>query len=293
MPGRMRIELKEVVFEYPTFEAERRPPALAGVSLQIEEGEAVGVVGPSGAGKSTLLQVLAGLEQPTEGCVFFDGKEIHREPSAMQHLRKALAFAFQFPEMQLFAETVFEDVAFGPRNHGLPEEEVRSRVEQALNSVGLAPEQYADRGIAQLSQGEKRRVALAGILALQPRFLLLDEPTAGLDGEAQAQLANRLKKYRARENAALMIASHDLDFLIQVVDRLLVMQEGRVVRDLPVEELEQTGDGLESVVRLPRILRLQRALHKMGIAFPRRLYDRQRFLQFLQKLPPQSPSSKM
>ncbi len=280
----MTLELRHVSFSYHGSATGEAAPALVDLCFQMNISDAVGIVGPSGAGKSTFLQVLAGLEKPGEGVVLFQGKDVHQDRSAYERLRRQLGIVFQFPENQLFEATVAEDVAFGPRNQGLSRETVRTRVRTALSAVGLPPDVFLGRGIEQLSQGEKRRVAIAGVLAMEPQILLLDEPTAGLDPEGQRTFVTFLRDYHRRQKRGLVIASHDLDFLVQVVDRIYVMDAGRWKANVPLQQIETLpADSLP--IRLPRVVRLRQRLAELGIRLPTHVFHPQAFLHALEQIP--------
>ncbi|MDQ7064752.1 MAG: ATP-binding cassette domain-containing protein [candidate division KSB1 bacterium] len=280
---RMKLELQKVSFSYDTPGEATSQPVLMDMSFSLNFTDTVGVIGPSGAGKSTFLQILAGLEKPDSGSVLLDGRDVHRDRQAYEQLRRHLGIAFQFPENQLFEATVADDVAFGPRNQGLSEAEVRQRVQTALAIVGLPPDEFMRRAIEQLSQGEKRRVAIAGVLAMQPQWLVLDEPTAGLDPATRRNFIEFLRDYH-QQGRGLVIASHDLDFLVQVVQRIYVMDQGRWIADFTPGELESRTDA-DWPIRLPRVIRLRRRLHEMGLTLPANLFHPETFLQFLERIP--------
>ncbi len=218
--------------------------ALRGVNLEIGSGERVGIVGPTGSGKSTLVQHIAGLLVPTAGRVLLDGVPAHARTPEARARRRQIGLAFQFPEEQMFELTVFREVAFGPRHLGLDEAEVALRVRWALETVGLDPEAFGERIPLALSGGEMRRVALAGILALRPRVLILDEPTAGLDPRGREDILVRLRAWQEETGATLILVSHHLDEIARVVDRAVVMAGGEVVDDGPVRRVLGNPRGL-------------------------------------------------
>lgn len=223
---------------------ERR--ALRDVSLRIDPGERVGIAGRTGSGKSTLVQHLAGLLQPTAGCVLLDGTPAHRRSAAARRLRQRIGIAFQYPEDQIFEHTVFREVAFGPRNLGLKEPEVVARVDWALTAVGLDAEAMLDRTPFTLSGGEMRRVALASILALRPDVLILDEPTAGLDPRGRHQLLNHVAATQKTTGMTLIVVSHDLDSLARIADRVIVLEDGAVAMDGPTRHVLSSLDALDA-----------------------------------------------
>jgi energy-coupling factor transport system ATP-binding protein len=205
--------------------------ALREVHLDIHPGERVGVLGPTGSGKSSLVQLLAGLLRPTTGAVLLDGVPAHARGAQAAARRSRIGLAFQYPERQIFEQTVFREVAFGPRQLRLDAAEVSRRVHWALENVGLDPETVAERVPFALSGGEMRRVALAGVLALQPEVLILDEPTAGLDCRGREELLGRILDWQARTGATLVMVSHDPDSLARAVRRVVVLADGCVVAD--------------------------------------------------------------
>jgi len=203
--------------------------ALRSVSLSISPGERLGVAGPTGSGKSTLIQHLAGLLKPSSGRVLLDGIPASARGRESQRRRRRVGIAFQYPEEQVFEQTVGREIAFGPRNLGLSAQQVESRVQWALNLVGLDPDQILDRSPFGLSGGELRRVSLAGVLALQPAVLILDEPTAGLDPHGRDTLLERVDAWQRETSSTLIIVSHDLDALARLVDRVLILRDGEIV----------------------------------------------------------------
>ncbi len=230
------IDVRDLVHVYlPGTPFERR--ALDGLSMQVLAGEAVGLAGASGSGKSTLAQHLNGLLRPTSGQVRVGGVEIPRRGGDLGVVRAMVGLLFQFPEQQLFDETVALDVGFGPRNLGLDGEQVRERVEEALELVGLPFARFAGRSPFSLSGGERRRAALAGVLAMRPRCLVLDEPTAGLDPRSAADLLNLLARLRREQGLSLVVISHRMEDLACLVDRLVVLAQGRIAADAPLREL--------------------------------------------------------
>ncbi len=215
--------------------------ALRGITLEIGPGERVGISGPTGSGKSTLVQHIAGLLTPASGQVLLDGVPAHARTPEARARRHQVGLAFQFPEAQMFELTVFREVAFGPRHLGLGADEIAARVRWALEMVGLDPDSFADRVPFALSGGEMRRVALASILALKPRVLILDEPTAGLDPRGRSDILARLRAWQAETGATLILVSHHLDEMAGLVDRVVLLASGQVVADGPTRSV--LGDG--------------------------------------------------
>jgi energy-coupling factor transport system ATP-binding protein len=232
--------------------------ALRGVSLEIGAGERVGILGPSGSGKSTLVQHLAGLLEPTSGRVLLNGIAAHTR-------QQPIGLAFQSPEDQIFEQTVFREVAFGPRNLGLEQTEIAVRVRWALEMVGLVPAAVEGRVPFTLSGGEMRRVALAGILAMRPEVLILDEPTAGLDPQGRRELLARVRVWQEETGLTLVMVSHNLDELARVVERVVLLERGRVVTDGPARRLLSDGQLLRSIgLDVPQPVALLQALQKEG-----------------------------
>jgi energy-coupling factor transport system ATP-binding protein len=214
--------------------------ALHGVSLEVSPGERVGLVGRTGSGKSTLVQHIAGLLTPTQGRVLLDGVPAHERTAAARAVRQRVGLALQYPEDQLFEQTVFREVAFGPHNLGLNKAEIAARVHWALEMVGLDPAMES-RSPFTLSGGEMRRAALAGILAMRPEALILDEPTAGLDPRGRRELLARVHAWQVEIGSTLILVSHNLDELARVVERVIVLDRGQVVVNGPTRQVLSNG----------------------------------------------------
>jgi energy-coupling factor transport system ATP-binding protein len=240
--------------------------ALRGVTLAVRQGEFVGLVGPTGSGKSTLVQHFNGLLRPTGGRVFVDGNDIHGAGASLRHVRRKIGLLFQYPEHQLFEETVREDVAFGPRNLGLDPEEVEERVEESLGLVGLDPNAFGKRSPFSLSGGEMRRVAIAGVLAMRPEVLILDEPTAGLDPVGRDEILNRISTFRAREGMTVILISHSMDDVARLCDRVVVLHRGRVFLDAPTRAAFAQAERLREIgLDVPRVADLLLRLRAAGL----------------------------
>jgi energy-coupling factor transport system ATP-binding protein len=239
--------------------------ALRGVSLEIGGGERVGISGPSGSGKSTLVQLLAGLLEPTSGQVLLDGTAAHERSGDARAQRARMGLAFQQPEDQIFELTVRREVAFGPRNMGLDGDETARRVDWALEMVGLDPPEIGERVPFTLSGGEMRRVALAGILAMRPQVLILDEPTAGLDPQGRRDLLRRVRTWQEETGLTLIMVSHHLDELAQMVDRMVLLEGGGVVADGSTRRVLSDGQLLRSIgLDVPPTVALLEALQQEG-----------------------------
>lgn len=239
--------------------------ALKGVSARFAQGERVAIMGGTGSGKSTLLQHLNGLLRPDEGRVVVGGHDVSRPRADLISVRRHVGLMFQFPEHQLFEESVMSDVGYGPRNLGLPAHEVDARVRRALEAVGLDPAEYGERSPLALSGGEMRRVALAGVLAVEPRVLVMDEPMAGLDAEGQDRLVEVLAALHARGTATVVV-THDLERVAELSDRLILMEDGRITHDGSLEAAMALGECAGADLRTPpACTQLAHALVALGI----------------------------
>lgn len=230
--------------------------ALKDVSLSVEQGDFVGIIGHTGSGKSTLVQHLNGLLRPTSGQVLLDGRDIWENPKEIRTVRFRVGMVFQYPEHQLFEETVRRDMAFGPRNMGLSEAEIDERVRRAASFVGLR-EEVLDASPFELSGGQKRRVAIAGVMAMQPEILVLDEPTAGLDPRGREMILSQIERYRRESNTTILLVSHSMEDVAYMASKVLVMSGGQVKMydSAPAvfsraQELEAIGLSVPSVTRI-------------------------------------------
>lgn len=240
--------------------------ALRGVTLSIAEGEFVGIIGPTGSGKSTLIQHFNGLLRPTDGTVRVDGVDLADPQADLKRIRQRVGLLFQYPEHQLFEETVFEDVAFGPRNLGLDEDEVHERVTEALTLVGIDPDRFGRRSPFSLSGGEMRRVAIAGVLAMNPKVLVLDEPAAGLDPQGKIEILGRIRHLHAQRGLTVVLITHSMDEAAQMVQRLVVLADGRIAMDGSVREVFRRAEELTTLgLGVPTITDLAYRLRRRGI----------------------------
>ncbi len=247
-------------------------PALSDISLTISEGEFLGIIGHTGSGKSTLIQHFNGLLLPTGGSVRVDGLDT-REKKLRKSIRALVGMVFQYPEYQLFEETVEADVAFGPKNMGLGEEDVRERVSEALERVGLPPKTFSEKSPFELSGGEKRRAALAGILAMRPKYLVLDEPMAGLDPRGRADILSLVESLREQNGTCIVMVSHSMDDVAYYADRIAVLCGGALsMLGAPGEIFSRGGELLEMGLDLPQATRLVRALREKGVDMGRDYY---------------------
>lgn len=242
--------------------------ALHDVNLVIEDHDLLALIGHTGSGKSTLAQHLNGLLQPTSGRVLLDGQDINEKSSDKRALRFAVGLVFQYPEHQLFEETVKKDIGFGPRNMGLGEAEVDARVREAMDKIGLPYDEIAEKSPFELSGGQMRRVALAGVLAMRPRILVLDEPTAGLDPRARDFLLNDVRRLHAEGTSVVMI-SHSMDDVARLATRVAVLEKGRLVMEGSPGEIFARVDRLSSMgLDVPQASRLRYLLAESGIELP-------------------------
>lgn len=239
--------------------------ALDDISFSVERGEFIGIIGHTGSGKSTLMQQLNGLLKPTSGTMLLDGQDIWSDKKLTRQARFRVGLVFQYPEYQLFEETVYKDIAFGPKNMGLSPEEVDRRVREAAGFVGLT-EQQLEVSPFDLSGGQKRRVAIAGVIAMEPEVLILDEPTAGLDPVGRSEILGNIQSYRKAKNATIMMVSHSMEDVARLTDRLLVMNGSKLVMDAPpaqvfthAEELTQMG------LNIPQVTQVFLELKKLGL----------------------------
>ncbi len=242
--------------------------AITDVNLKIEADALYALIGHTGSGKSTLVQHLNGLIRPTAGHVYLNGEDIWQEPKQIRKVRFRVGLVFQYPEYQLFDETVEKDIAFGPRNLGLSEEEIRERVAWASEIVGL-PRALLEKSPFDLSGGEKRRAAIAGVLAMKPEVVILDEPTAGLDPRGRDRLLDNLMAYRRQTHTTVLLVSHSMEDVARVADEVIVMNDGRVEMTGPTAEVFGQADRLTEIgLNVPVITRMMRQLRARGADLP-------------------------
>ena len=235
------------------------------MDLEIESGSFGGIIGHTGSGKSTLIQHLNGLLKPTEGSILLDGKDIWAEKAQMRQVRFRVGLVFQYPEYQIFEETVAKDIAFGPRNMGLAEEEVQARVKETAAIVGLSDD-ILEQSPFLLSGGQKRRVAIAGVMAMRPEVLILDEPTAGLDPRGREEILEEIKAYRRQTGATILLVSHSMEDVARHAQQILVMNAGKVFCYGTVENVFRRSQELQAIgLAVPQITRVCNALRAKGI----------------------------
>lgn len=261
------LELKNLSFVYgQKTPFEKR--AVDNVSLSIEKGEFIGIIGHTGSGKSTLVQMLNGLIQPTEGQVLLDGEDIWQNPKEIRKVRFKVGMVFQYPEYQLFEETVYKDIAFGPTNMGKSEQEIDLAVRKAAEFTDLKPE-LLQKSPFDLSGGEKRRAAIAGVIAMDPEVLVLDEPTAGLDPMGRDVLLSQIVQYHKKRRNTILLVSHSMEDIARVADRIIVMNESHLVMFDKTREVFSHGRELEKIgLRVPQITKIMLELREKGYDVP-------------------------
>ncbi|UMZ75423.1 energy-coupling factor transporter ATPase [Natranaerofaba carboxydovora] len=243
--------------------------ALDDINLSIEKGEFIGVIGQTGSGKSTLVQHFNGLLLPTSGKVLIEGKDISSDKKSLKEIRKRVGLVFQYPEHQLFEETVAKDIGFGPTNLGFSKDEVEERSRYALEKVGLSYDELKDRSPFELSGGQKRRVAIAGVLAMMPEVLILDEPTAGLDPQGKKDIFEKITELYKELNITIILVSHSMEDIAELVNRLFVMHEGKIKISGKPREVFGESDILEELgLGVPQITLLMNELRQKGLEVP-------------------------
>ena len=257
------MKLKKVSYVYSEGDAFEKK-ALDEISLEIPDGQFIGIIGHTGSGKSTLIQHLNGLLRATSGAIYYDGENIYQEGYNMRTLRSKVGLVFQYPEHQLFEVDVFSDVCFGPKNLGLSKEEVEERAKKALIQVGL-DESYYKKSPFELSGGQKRRVAIAGILAMHPQVLILDEPTAGLDPKGRDEILDQVALLQKDRKITVILVSHSMEDVARYVDRIIVVNDGKILFDDTPKQVFQHYKELESVgLAAPQVTYVVKALKEKG-----------------------------
>ena len=265
------LEAKDLTYTY-SIGSPFEKTAIDHINLQIEEGEFVGVIGHTGSGKSTLMQMMNGLLEPTGGQILLDGVDIWDKKTDRRKVRFQVGLVFQYPEYQLFEETVYQDIAFGPKNMKLSEEEIDRRVRETAEAVGLT-EEHLKKAPYALSGGQKRRAAIAGVMAMEPKVLILDEPTAGLDPKGRTKILTQLQAYHKRTGCTILLVSHSMEDVARYASKLLVLSQAKVVcYDTPSGVFAQS-QSLESMgLALPQITRIFNGLAEKGIRFDDEVY---------------------
>ena len=253
--------------------------AIEGISLTIPQGQFVALLGHTGSGKSTFIQHLNALLQPTSGRVLLDGEDINRDKKSRHDVKWKVGLVFQYPEYQLFEETAFADIAFGPKNMGLSKEEIDERVREAAAFVGVEEELFECSPL-ELSGGQKRRIAIAGVIAMRPGVLVLDEPTAGLDPAGSRRIMDNIRSYREKSGATVLIVSHNMDDAARLAERLIVFDHGRVAMDGRPEEVFSQPKALMDIgLNVPQSTALAMALRERGMALPGAIFTHEQLLQ--------------
>ena len=242
------------------------------VDLEIEEGEMIGVMGHTGSGKSTLIQHFNGLLRPTSGRILLDGKDIWEKKENIRNVRFKVGLVFQYPEHQIFEETVFKDIAFGLKNMGLDEKEISRRVHETAESIGLS-EELLERSPFELSGGQKRRVAIAGVMAMEPRILILDEPTAGLDPAGRDKILGLIKDYHKKTKKTILIVSHSMEDIAGFADKILVMNKSRLFCFDETKKVFGRAEEIEKIgLDVPQITKVFGSLKRSGLDFGKEVY---------------------
>ena len=259
----MLIEMKDITHIY---ELEEPVTALKDINLTIDSGEFIGLVGHTGSGKSTLAQLLNGLIEPTEGTVYYNGQDIFAEGYNLKDVREKVGLVFQYPEHQLFEETVADDISFGPKNLGLDEEEITERVRRSLDLVGLDYEEFRDRSPFNLRGGQQRRVAIAGVLALEPEVLILDEPSAALDPTGRRKLLSLLEDLHQNMGLTIILITHRMEQVARLASRVVVMDNGKIALDGTPEHVFQNQEYLQELsLDLPALTMILSRLNERGL----------------------------
>lgn len=240
--------------------------AVDDISLKVEENEFIGLIGHTGSGKSTFIQHLNGLLKPSSGEIIIDGTRVDKSGANLTDLRKKVGLVFQYPEYQLFEETIERDIAFGPKNLDISEEEVQERVKSSMESVGLDYKTYKDKSPFELSGGLKRRVAIAGVLAMEPKVLILDEPTAGLDPRGRDEILSEIESIHEKRKMTVILVSHSMEDVAKIAERIVVLDKGKVFLDGEPRDIFREEDKLLGVgLGIPQITFLMRTLKKKGL----------------------------
>ena len=255
--------------------------AVSDVSFTVESGEIIGIIGHTGSGKSTLVSHLNGLLKPTDGTVLIEEKDIWENPKEIRKIRSKVGLVFQYPEYQLFEETVFDDIAFGPKNMGLSGDELKKRVTEICQIIGIKPE-YMEKSPFDLSGGEKRRVAIAGVMAMRPQIIVFDEPIAGLDPKGRQEVMKIISEYRKATGATVIIISHSMEDMAMFTDKLLVMSRGKLVMFDKTENVFKNGAELQKIgLNVPIVTRVFYKLKEMGIDVPTDVFTVEKAVEVL------------
>ena len=259
--------------------------ALHDVSLTIEDGEFIGLIGHTGSGKSTLVQHLNGLLKPTSGRILVDGLDLADKQTDKRAVRRKVGLVFQYPENQLFEETVEKDIAFGPKNLGLDDAEISRRVREAMEKVALDYDKLKDRSVFELSGGQMRRVAIAGVLAMEPGTLVLDEPCAGLDPRGREEILGLIRRLHEQAGTTIVMVSHSMDDVASLAERVIVMNRGEVFMDGAPREVFSRGDDLRAIgLDVPQAVELAQRLRERGLSVPEGVYREEELRQAIEAI---------
>ena len=246
--------------------------AIHGVDFSIEKGEYLGVIGATGSGKSTFIQHLNGLLKPTSGVVYYEGRDVHESKAYARSIRFKVGLVFQYPEYQLFEETLYKDIAFGPRNMGIPEHEARERAYEAAGFVGL-DDSLMEKSPFELSGGQKRRAAIAGVIAMRPEVLILDEPTAGLDPRGRDEIVGNIMNYKRAHNATIIMVTHDMEEIARTVDRIVLFDDGRIIMEGTPAQVFSEDERLVGLgLAAPKAAMVAAHLRSLGVPVGRDVY---------------------
>lgn len=258
--------------------------AVKNVNFAVEKGEIIGIIGHTGSGKSTLVQHLNGLLKPTDGEILLENKNIWENPKQIRGIRSRVGLVFQYPEYQLFEDTVYKDIAFGPKNMGLTDEEINTRITQICELVGIKQE-YFEKSPFDLSGGEKRRVAIAGVMAMQPEIIIFDEPVAGLDPRGRNDVIRMISDYRKKFNATVIIISHNMEDMALLADKLIVMNKGRLLMFDKTDNVFRQHEFLQSIgLNVPMVTQIMLKLKEMGVDIPDNIFTVDRAVDYLLKI---------
>ena len=277
------LEIKNLTFTYGAGTVFEKT-AVNDVSLSIEKGEFIGIIGHTGSGKSTLIQMLNGLIRPSSGSVLLDGKDIWDKPKKIRDIRFRVGMVFQYPEYQLFEETVEKDIAYGPKNMGLSDDEIKKRVNDAARFVDLKPE-LLKKSPFELSGGEKRRAAIAGVISMDPEIMILDEPTAGLDPKGRDVLLTQIATYHKAKGNTVLLVSHSMEDISKIADRILVMNQGRMYAFDTTDKIFSKGEEIEKIgLQIPQVTKIMLELSCRGYNVPTGVYSVEQAVMEILKL---------
>lgn len=280
----MSIKIENLTYIYmPKTPFEKK--AIDDVSIEIKQGEFVALIGHTGSGKSTLIQHINGLLKPTSGKILIDDIDITKKNVKLTNIRKKVGLVFQYPEYQLFEETIEKDISFGPQNLGLDNDEINRRVQRAMKTVGMNYEDYKDKSPFEISGGQKRRVAIAGVVAMEPNILILDEPTAGLDPKGRDDILSKIVELYEQNDMTIILVSHSMEDVAKVANRVIVMDSGKCILDGTPKEIFKEIELLESVgLAVPQVTYLIRELRNKGFDIPEDIFTLERAKEELLRL---------